>query len=179
MRKILSITITLLFVLLAQQNEENIEVNLGLKGIAGKFGMLYLVDDYGLTPGFGIWADFGTIGQYVSLDGGVEYWNAGRPERDAVVRKSDLAIFFTAKVNFDIEKLKPFLGGGLGFNMYSKIYPDEWAQPDEKNSALEPHIEMGTIYALHPKLHLEGRIKINFSDVTSYGLYVSGIFKMH
>jgi len=152
---------------------------LGIKGVAGKIGALYLIDNYGFAPGFGLWADLGTISPSIALDGGVEYWNGGKLESDGgTTRKSNISIYLTLKLKIDMEKIHPFLGAGLGVNMYSKIYPENWDQPDEKNTNLEPHIDMGAVYNLHPKLDLEARLKANFSDISAYGIYVSGIFRL-
>ena len=108
----------------------------------------------------------------------MEYWNAGRTELEATVRKSNLAIYATIKYELTLDEITPFLGGGLGVNMYKKKYPEEWTQPDESKNKLELHIDMGTRYKLHPKIDIEGRFKVNFSDVSAYGLHISGLFKV-
>ncbi len=150
--------------------------NVGFHGIAGKLALLLVSSDYGVTPGFGLWTDLGYIAKNVGVDAGIEYWNAGREKLEAIERKTDLAIYATVRYDIEIGKIRPFLGGGIGVNMYTKKYPDEWNRPDEKDTKPELHIDMGARYNVHPKIDLEARIKANFSDVSAYGLHVSGIF---
>jgi len=160
-----------------QYEEDGFKPNLGFKGIAGKGAIIYLSSDYGITPCFGLWTDIGNITKEIGLDAGFEYWNAGRNEHEATVRKSNIAIYATVKYELEFEPISPFLGGGLGVNLYTKKMPDEWEQPDEKDNKLELHIDMGGLYSINEKIDIEGRIKINFSDVSAYGLHISGIFR--
>ncbi|MCD6594918.1 outer membrane beta-barrel protein [bacterium] len=160
------------------EQESGFSPDIGMKAIAGKVAILYVSSDYGITPCFGIWADLGHFTKEIGLDAGVEYWNAGRTELEATVQKSDIGIYATIKYDVDIEKIRPFLGGGLGVNIYKKKYPDEWDRPDEKKNKLELHIDMGARYSIHPKIDLEGRFKANFSDVSAYGLHISALFKV-
>ena len=176
MRRTAIILITLLFVFLtAQESESKFKPNIGLNSVAGKFGMLYVVDGYGINPGFGLWADFGKLSENLGLDGGIEYWFGSKEEASQTTKLSNLAIYLTIRLDFPIEKYTPFLGVGLGVDMYSKV-PEFGAE--EKRTTLEPHIDMGTRYPIHQKMDIEGRIKANFSDWTAYALYVSAIFKL-
>ncbi len=184
MRKLAILIFSFLIVLVYGQKYNQYEQksafspDIGMKAIAGKAALLYISSDYGITPGFGIWADLGHLSKEIGLDAGVEYWNAGRTELEATVRKSDIAIYATVRYDIDIEKIRPFLGGGLGVNLYKKKYPDEWNRPDENKNKLELHMDMGARYSIHPKIDLEARFKANFSDVSAYGLHISALFKV-
>ncbi len=152
---------------------------LGVRAVAGKIGVLYLTDDYGFTPAFGIWAELGSLAKNLDLDGGLEYWNGGKTEAGGIIHKIDIAFYLTVKLVFEIDKWRPFLGVGLGVNMYTKKYPEDWeGRPDEKNTNLEPHIDMGVKYPVHPKIDVEARLKVNPSDVSAYGMHISALFKM-
>ena len=157
---------------------DEFQPSIGMKGIAGKIGLLYIsTKDIGFTPGVGLWVDLGNLSPEIGLDAGVEYWNGSWDESGGTLHKRDIAVYATVKYEMEMEKFGPFLGGGLGINMYKKTYPEGWTTPDESKNKLELHLDMGTTYTLTPKIDLEGRIKINFSDFGTYGLYVSAIFK--
>ena len=175
---IIFIALSFIFIFAQESDEAEIKPELGLFGVAGKIGGLYLIDGYGITPGFGLWGDIGTIAPNIPIDAGLEYWNGGKPDKGKTVHMRNIAVYLTIKVKIEINKWAPFLGGGLGVNMYSKIYPEEWNQPDEKNTNLELHIDMGVRYPIHRKIDIEGRFKANFSDVSAYGIYTSAIFKL-
>ncbi len=180
MRRTIAIIIGLAFIFsFGQQAQEQEEMEfkpeIGLNAVAGKIGGLYVVDGYGINPGFGLWADLGKLSQNIGLDGGVEYWFGSKEEASQTTKLSNLSIYLTIRLDFPVEEFTPFIGVGLGIDMYSKT-PEFGAE--EKRTNLEPHIDMGTRYPIHPKMDLEGRIKANFSDWTSYALYVSAIFKL-
>ncbi|MCD6532053.1 outer membrane beta-barrel protein [bacterium] len=165
----------------AQYNEyssSGFKPDIGAKGIAGKVGMLYIsTKDIGFTPGFGVWIDLGNLSREIGLDAGLEYWNGSWDESGGTLHKRDIAVYATVKYETNIKKYSPFLGGGIGINMYKKTYPEGWSNPDETKNKLELHLDMGTVYSLNEKIDLEGRIKVNFSDFGTYGLYISAIFK--
>jgi hypothetical protein len=183
MRKLSWLLILAIFIISFGQEEyeteKEIDVEFGVTAVGGKLGLLFLEAKYGITPGFGIWLDFLKFGESVTLDAGFEFWNGGKPDRGFIKRKSNMVLYVTAKVGIDYDKFTPFLGGGLGYNMYREKPPEEW--PSEivvKQNKLELHIDMGTRYYLNEKIDLEGRFKINISDVSSYGLYATFLLKL-
>ncbi len=182
MRKLSWLLILAIFIIAFGQEEyeteKEIDVQFGVTAVGGKLGLLFLEAKYGITPGFGIWLDFLKFGESVTLDAGFEFWNGGKPEIGGTKHKSNMVLYFTAKVGIDYDEFTPFLGGGLGYNMYREKYPEAWEQQDIKQNRLELHIDMGTRYNLDEKIDLEGRFKINISDVSSYGLYATFLLKL-
>ena len=158
--------------------EDEIKAEVGITGVGVKAGLLYLTSEYGLAPGFGLWFDWAKLGQNIIVDGGLEYWVAQRGAKAwDKERKRDFAIFFTLKYAVEMGKFTPFLGGGFGINMYKKTYPENIDKVPEKSTKPELHIDAGTTYFLNPKMNLEARFKVNISDVSSFGLYVSMYLK--
>ncbi len=173
-----TVIVAVLMVMAQGDYSSDFNPEIGVKGIAGKLGLLYIsTKDIGITPGVGLWIDLGNLSPELGLDAGLEYWNGSWEESGGTLHKRDLAIYGTIKYEIAMDKVSPFLGGGIGINMYKKIYPEGWSNPDETKNKLELHLDMGVVYPINDKIDIEGRIKVNFSDFGTYGLYISPIFK--
>ncbi len=173
--RVLALVLSFSIALAQESAEMEIKPEFGLYTVAGKCGVAYIVDGYGVNPGFGVWADLGRLADMLKIDGGVEFWSGKKQETAQTIKLSNLAIYLTLRLDFPVDNWCPFVGAGLGVDMYTKK-PEHGAE--EKRSPLEPHIDLGTRYDIHPKIDIEARIKANFSDWSAYGLYISGVFKL-
>ena len=163
--------------------------NIGFFGIGGKLGITDPGAGVGSAITFGASANLGTIMDgKIGLQADVTYWAKDYGFGDDW-KISQFGIAVIGKYYFaaDTEKLRPFAGGGLGFNINSvsgPSYTDPWTGHEEDNDASDTdiglHIVGGVDYQLSEQVtgFAEFRYMVG-GDWDFYAIFVGAIFNLN
>jgi opacity protein-like surface antigen len=99
--------------------------DIGFKGANLRIAYVMPEDPIEATIGFGGGVDLGTITENIGLSVAVLYWSKSYDVGTYSWKYSDFAIKVNGKYYFPAEKMKPYVGAGLGIHMYSF----EWEAP--------------------------------------------------
>jgi len=98
--------------------------NLGFKGANLHLAYVMPEDPIEATIGFGGGLNLGTITENIGLGVDILYWSKSYDVGTYSWKYSDLAIKVNGRYYFPMEKMKPYVGAGLGFHMYSWKYDE-------------------------------------------------------
>ncbi len=178
-------TVVILFILASAVYGQ---ANIGLMGVGAKVGYLDPEGDENSTFGFGGVADLGTIMPNVGLEAELLYWSKSYDEHGLDFSVSSISVAAIAKYYFkpEGEQLRPFAGGGLGFNRASA--KSEFENPltghtekdTHSDTDLAIHIAGGAKYALSPQLDGIGEFRyVMAGDWDYWGIFAGVIYRLN
>ena len=152
--------------------------DIGFKGAHLRAGYVMPEDPIESTIGFGGGVDLGTITDNIGLEVQVFYWSKSYDVGTAEWTYSDLAIKLHGKYMFPMETFTPYIGGGLGFHMYSF----EWEQPsysvggytfaggtyDDSETKIGFHFLGGLQYPFSEKISLIVEAEYDLADLDQF-----------
>jgi opacity protein-like surface antigen len=152
--------------------------DIGFKGAHLRVGYVMPEDPIESTIGFGGGVDLGTITENIGLEVQVFYWSKSYEVGTAEWTYSDLAIKAHGKYMFPMEKFTPYVGGGIGFHMYSF----EWEQPeyttpygtygggtfDDSETKIGFHFLGGLVYPFNDKISLIVEAEYDLADLDQF-----------
>ncbi|MBD3334620.1 MAG: outer membrane beta-barrel protein [Candidatus Eisenbacteria bacterium] len=186
--KSFSVAGIVLFLLLAGGAAVADEMDLGLKAIEGRLGVVipenYGTNDLGATFMIGGSLDLGTLMENVGIEAGGEFWTKGESEGAVDVRFTNLAFLGNLKYILPLEGgFKPFGFGGFGFHFWnSSVDCDECFGPYWDGDYDDSGVEFGINLGAGADLHLEdssitptGRAGININGGADYFFIQGGV----
>ena len=148
--------------------------DIGFKGANLRVGYVMPEDPIEATIGFGGGVDLGTITDNIGLGVVVFYWSKSYEVATAEWKYSDLAIKLHGKYMFPMEKFTPYIGGGIGFHMYTF----EWDQPasawwpaqtyDDTETKIGFHFLGGLEYPFNEKISLIVEAEYDLADLDQF-----------
>ena len=150
--------------------------DIGFKGADLRVGYVSPEGDIESTIGFGGGIDLGTITENIGLGVVVFYWGKSYDVGIYSWTFSDFAIKVNGKYYFPMEKMKPYVGAGLGIHMVSS----KWEQPpytiggytygggsvSASDTKFGFHILGGVEYPINEKIGVLGKLEYGLvSDV--------------
>jgi hypothetical protein len=163
----------------------------GLRGIGGHLTIVS-PEDIDATLGFGILADFGTVGTTkIGIESFMGYWSQSEEAYGAEMSVSDLIIGGRGKYMFEVSNpvVHPYLGAGLAFHFVSMgidiapvdlggfVVPGTSVEDDEFKVGLD--FGGGLTVDVSEKVSLLGDSWISMvSDVSQFALRLGMVYRL-
>lgn len=148
--------------------------DIGFKGANLRLGYVMPEDPIESTIGFGGGLNMGNITDDIGLEIVLFYWSKSYDVGIVEWKYSDFAIKVHGKYFFPQETFTPYVGGGLGFHMYSF----EWEQPasaywpaftfDDSETKIGIHLLGGIEYPFNEKMSGIAEIEYDLADLDQF-----------
>jgi len=160
---------------------------IGFKGVGAMVGYIDPEGGDNATIAFGGVVDLGFITPNIGLEADILYWSKSYGPTNAEWKVSSIGVSAIAKYYFaqQDQQLRPFAGGGLGFNRASASweYKDPFTGHTEKESDSDTDLAIeivgGAKYALSPQIDGFGELRyIIAGDWDYWGIFAGIVYNL-